>query len=58
MVLTLFRTNTFIGNEDDFTVSVEILVDTEDDNRDRNTTNNMQTIPFIVDSQANLGINL
>lgn len=58
LTLTLFVTSTFIGDEENFDLNVEILVNTEGDNMDNVTSNNEQSIQFTVDSEADLGINL
>ena len=55
--LTLFVSNTFIGNEDPFSVTVELLVDTQDGNQDIDVSNNMQTLMFQIDSEANIAVN-
>ena len=50
--------NSFVGNESNFTVGLEVIVDTSNRNRDVNEANNQQTIVFSLDSQANIGVTM
>ncbi len=52
------NTTTIIGNETNFTVTLNIVVDTADQNMDSNLDNNMQDIFFSVNSVANIGVTL
>lgn len=46
--------DSFVGNEPNFTVSLQLTVNTDDGNMDDNTTNNMQEIGFSVESEADI----
>lgn len=57
LVLTLVvNRNGFIGTEDDFSVTLRIVVDTSSNNTDVTTTNNEVRIPFSVDAQSNINV--
>lgn len=48
----------FIGNEDDFNVVFAIVIDTTGGNSDLNATNNQAVIPFSLESEANINIDM
>ena len=57
-MLILSLTSNFIGNEPDFDLELEILVDTMGLNMDVDTTNNVQMLPFTVESESGISVEL
>lgn len=46
----------FVGNEDDFTVTVRIVSDTSNNSTDVNSSNNLVLVPFSVESESNINV--
>ena len=54
-MLILALTSDFIGNENDFTMNMRILVGGSEES---DQTNNNQSLQFIVDSQSGISVEL
>lgn len=48
----------FIGNEEDFFITLNIVVDTSNNNTDTNKTNNEVRVPFSVGSVSNIDVDM
>ena len=57
--LTLIvNSSAFIGNEEDFTVDLTVLVDTSSNNSDLNNDNNQGFIAFSFGSSSNIELSM
>lgn len=56
MLTLIVDSNGFIGNEEDFMVTVSIVLDTSNNNTDTDVTNNEVSIPFSVGSKSNINV--
>ena len=58
-IFTLFvNTSSLKGNENNFTVTIEMAVDMDGNNTDINLSNNHQAISFFVSSESNINVNM
>ena len=59
LLLTLIvNGNGFVGDEDDFFVSLMLEVDTSNNNTDTDTDNNEVRVPFSVGAQSDISVDM
>ena len=54
----LFLSSAIVGNEPPFNITVEIDLNTMGLNEDQDLTNNVQSIEFVLDSVADIGMDM